>query len=74
MLDITSLGMVVAYLLVILTGAIGVLSLVVLLFREKPNAIRNGRARPKTGSPLEEKDMPLAPTSTEITHQQDRAA
>lgn len=73
-LDIMSLGMVVVYLLVILAGAIGVLSLIVLLFRDKPNAIRSGRARPKIGSALEEKDLLLAPTSTEITHQQDRAA
>lgn len=73
-LDITSLGMVVVYLLVIVAGAIGVLSLVVLLFKEKPDAIRNGRARPKIGSAFEQKDMSLAPVSTEITHQQDRAA
>lgn len=77
-LDIASLGMAIVYLFVILAGAIGVLSLLVLLFREKPNATvtRNGRASPEIGSTryLEAEGRSLAPTKTEIQHWEDKAA
>ena len=77
-LDATSLGMAVAYLFVILAGAIGVLLLLVLLFKEKPKAAapKNGRASPEVGRAgyLQAEGVSLAPTSVEIEHQEDRAA
>ena len=77
-LDVTSLGMAVAYLFVILAGAIGVPLLLVLLFKEKPKATatRNGRASPAVGraSYPQAKGVTLAPTSVEIEHHEDKAA
>jgi hypothetical protein len=77
-LDVTSLGMAIAYLFVILAGTIGVLLLLVLLFKEKPKATatRNERASPEVGRAgyLQAEGATLAPTRVEIEHQEDRAA
>jgi hypothetical protein len=70
--------MAVAYLFVILAGAIGVLLLLVLLFKEKlqATATRNGRASPEAGHAgyRQAKGVTLSSTSVEIEHQGDRAA